>query len=91
VPYAREYSRKRREAARLRRLRSWVRRKLRLFRPPADEALCGTTVRRKRNPKSTPERLAYAREYKRQCKAGNPNAAVAARAAAQGAKRTSGG
>jgi hypothetical protein len=59
--------------------------------PPAHEALCDATGRRKRNPKSTPERLAYAREYKRQRKAGNPNAAAAARAAAQGAKRTSGG
>jgi hypothetical protein len=54
--------------------------------PPANEALCDTTGRRKRNPKSTPERLAYAREYKRQRKAGNPNAAAAARAAAQAAK-----
>jgi len=56
--------------------------------PPGNEALCGTTGRRKRNPKSSPQRLAYAREYKRQRKAGNPNAAAAARAAAQGAKRT---
>src|SRR5262245_38317138 len=54
--------------------------------PPTDEALGDTTLRRKRNPKSTPERLAYGREYKRQRKAGNPNAAAAARAAAQAAK-----
>src|SRR5262245_6309639 len=53
--------------------------------PPANEGLCETTGRRKRDP-STPERLAYAREYKRQRKAGNPNAAAAARAAAQAAK-----
>ena len=51
--------------------------------PPA---VCDTTGRRTRRPKSTPERLAYAREYKRQRKAGNPNAAAAARAAAQAAK-----
>jgi hypothetical protein len=79
------------------RVRSWVRRKLRPFQtlqknnegsaadlkappPAADETLCDTTGRRKRNPKSTPERLAYA-------KAGNPNHAVAAGAAAQAAKR----
>jgi hypothetical protein len=55
---------------------------------PAKEALWDITSRRKRNPKSTPERLAYAREYKRQRKAGNPNAAAAARAAAQAAKTT---
>jgi hypothetical protein len=54
----------------------------------ADEALCDPAGRRKRNPKSTPERLVYAREYKRQRKAGNPNAAAAAREAAQAAKRT---
>jgi hypothetical protein len=46
----------------------------------------GAPEARKLNPKSTPERLAYAREYKRQRKAGNPNAAAAARAAAQAAK-----
>jgi hypothetical protein len=40
----------------------------------------------KRQPKSTPERLAYAREYKRQRKVGNPDAAAAARSAAQAAK-----
>jgi hypothetical protein len=56
--------------------------------PAADEVLCGTTGRRKRDSKSTPERLLYAREYKRQRKAGNPNAAAAARAAVQAAKRT---
>src|SRR5262245_3450071 len=55
------------------------------FLPPGNEALCDSNGR-KRNPKSTPERLAYAREYKRQRKAGNPNAAAAARAAAQAAK-----
>src|SRR5262245_42489495 len=49
--------------------------------PPANEGLSETNGRRKRDPKSTPERLAYAREYKRQRKAGNPNAAAAARAA----------
>jgi hypothetical protein len=50
---------------------------------------CGTSVAAaKRNPKSTPERLAYAREYKRQRKAGNQDAAAAARAAAQAAKTT---
>src|SRR5262245_31475963 len=56
------------------------------FLPPGNGALCDTTCRRKRNPKSTPQRLAYAREYKRQRKAGNPNPAAAARAAAQVAK-----
>src|SRR5262245_17086808 len=54
--------------------------------PPGNGALCDITGRRKRDPKSSPERLAYAREYKRQRKAGNPNAAAAARAAAQAGK-----
>jgi len=53
--------------------------------PPGNGALCDSNGR-KRNPKSTPERLAYGREYKRQRKAGNPNAAATARAAAQAAK-----
>ena len=52
---------------------------------PGNGALCDSNGR-KRNPKSTPERIAYAREYKRQRKAGNPNAAAAACAAAQAAK-----
>jgi hypothetical protein len=41
-------------------------------------------TRYRRQPKSSPERLAYAREYKRARKAGNPNAAAVARAAAPG-------
>jgi hypothetical protein len=45
-------------------------------------------TRYRRQPKSSPERLAYAREYKRARKAGNPNAAAVARAAAQAAKTT---
>ena len=53
--------------------------------PPGNGALCDSNGR-KRNPKSTPERLVYAREYKRQRKAGKPNPAAAARAAAQVAK-----
>src|SRR5260370_41588602 len=58
----------------------------------ATEVAAPTTLppptRYRRQPKSNPERLAYAREYKRARKAGNPNAAAAARAAAQAAKTT---
>jgi hypothetical protein len=55
---------------------------------PANEAPRAVTSGRKHNPKSSPERLVYAREYKRQRKAGNPNAAAAARTAVQAAKTT---